>query len=288
MAADDLVEFRHRLCGMGLPRNAAAFRFGVTVFHQLRRAGVDLRRIHHAGQTAGRMALGGIDERESLQHAVFAGLLVPFVIDERAVRREPARRAEPRSDIDAQAALSGEIEPLRMRHRKIDHRGDAGQQQFRIRNAHAVRHAFRIGPQDRHVFVKRRIIQAGRADLVEKALVERFAGRMRVDIDEARHHHEAASVDGLDRFAPIVAAGKHDLAAVESDIAAGDIGVAVLCGVPGDDIVRVADDGDGHTDPLDGRRGTVSAKRLAGARSRGEQTSPVYLAGATRLFGSCK
>ena len=66
---------------------------------------------------------------------------------------------------------------------------------------------------------------------------------MRVDVDESRHHHEAAAVDLAVRRTRVGAADMSERVAREGDVAGG---VGVTAALVGDDPVDVADDRGGH------------------------------------------
>ena len=170
---------------------------------------------------------------------------VPGVFDHVAVLGKPAGGAEHRRDADPHAGLRQQVEPAGMRHRQVGERGDAGQQQLGQRDAHAMRDGLGVGAEDRQVFVERGIVEAGRADLVDQALVHRLAGRVGVDVDQARHDHQAGAVDGGVGGACVVAADEDQRAAVECHVGVGEIDVRLRAGVPGDHHSGVADEG-GH------------------------------------------
>ena len=91
------------------------------------------------------------------------------------------------------------------------------------------------------VFVERALAQLVRAILLGQALVGRLREGMGVHVDEARDRHEALAVDrGVDR-AGIARPDMDDLVALEHEVAAVEIDVALLGIVPGDDMVEVRD-----------------------------------------------
>lgn len=73
---------------------------------------------------------------------------------------------------------------------------------------------------------------------------------MRVNIHEAGHDHEAASVDGFVGGALIAPPREHDGTVPECDIPVGNIGVPAFIGVPTDDEGRIPDNGGGGHDGL--------------------------------------
>src|SRR3546814_1282723 len=70
LAAGHLVELDDALGGVDLHGDAALAGDPEALLDQRRRAGVDLRRPHHAGHPAGRMAVGLVDDLSSEERRV--------------------------------------------------------------------------------------------------------------------------------------------------------------------------------------------------------------------------
>ena len=247
VAAGDLVELDHGLGGVDLPGEAAGGGFLVAFAEQGFGAGVDLRGDDHAEQAAGGVLLGAVYEGQGLAHRFFAGGFVPFVLDAVAVLRGPLGGFEHGCDADAHAGFRQQVEPAGVGHREVGDGGDAGKQEFAKGDADAVGDGVGVGAEDGHVFVEGRVVEAGRADLVDEALVHGLAAGVAVDVDEAGHDHRVAAVDFVVDRPGVVAADVGDGAALEDDVGTGHVGVGagVSRTVPGDEHIGVADDGGG-------------------------------------------
>ena len=190
------------------------------------------------------MLLGAVNEAEGFLHGGFAGFFVPGVFDDVAVFGEPAGGAEHRRDADPHAAVGEQVEPAGVGHRQVGQGGDAREQEFAERDAHAGGDLFALGAENGEVFVERGVVESGRADLVREPLVHRLARGVGMDVDQARHDHAAGAVVGGVGGVGVVAADISDAAVGEGDVGAGHVGVGGA--VPGDGEVGVADQGGWH------------------------------------------
>jgi hypothetical protein len=164
------------------------------------------------------MLFGTVDQRQRLGHRLFAGGFIPLVFDEVTVPGEPPGGTEHRRDADPHAGIGQQIEPAGMGHRQVGQGCYARQQQLRQRDTDAVRHRLGVSSEDRQVLVERGIIEAGTADFVDQPLVHRLAGRVRVDVHKAGHHHHAGAVDDDVRRSGIASADEGDRPAVEGHV----------------------------------------------------------------------
>ena len=244
VAADHLLELVHRLGGVGLPGQVLLLGVIEAVAQQVGGAGVDLRRRHHAHQAARGMLVGKVDGAHRLFHpgAAAAGL-VPVVLKLVAVIGVPFGVLEHRSHAGTDAGFRQHVEPGVEREGIVDHRGDAAGQQLGHGDPQTGGQSLGIVLEDGEELVERGVEEAGAADLVGHALAQRLAGRVGVDVDEARHHHALGAVHLHVDLAGIAAADLGHHAAGEDDVAALQVDVAALLGVPGDDPGGVADDG---------------------------------------------
>src|SRR5262245_8833604 len=99
---------------------------------------------------------------------------------------------------------------------------------------------------------------------------------VRMQIDEAGHHHALGPVDDIVGRAGIVFADVGDGVAVEGNIDLAHVDVASRLCLPGDGPIGVFDDGNGHRDLLGRwvRRCAPSALAGAGDKRRSVRVAP--------------
>ena len=155
MPARDFVKFHHGLRSMHLPGKPALIGLSPAILQKPGRAGINLRRHHHAKKPAAFMLFSALHQAQRFFHRLFAGFFIPFIFNHMAILGEPAGRTEHGRHTNPHAGFCQQIKPAWMRHGKIRKRRHTGKQQFGKCHAHAMRHRFRIRAEDRHVFVKR-------------------------------------------------------------------------------------------------------------------------------------
>jgi len=251
VARGHLAELDHALRRMDLHRRVPRLRRLDARLQQRLRAGIDLGRCQHAEEAPALVPRGGIDHAQRLRHGLAPGRLVPLVLDAMAVAGEPAGRAIGGRKTGADAAAGEILGPVGARRGIIHEGGDATLQHLRHREERRGAARVLVGAHQQHELVERAHAELGRAALLHQAAVEGLARGVRMDVDQARHHHVAAAAD-LPVGAPGVAP-PHEVEAIAGE---GDVGVAEVlvpsgCLVPRDHPIRILDDGRAHGMPRD-------------------------------------
>ena len=158
-------------------------------------AGVDLRRRDDARQPTGGMRGRLFDQRQRRIEAATAGGLVPAVFQRPAILQMPARRGVGGREEHAQSALRRKVDPALVDAGQIGDAGDAGQQHLAERHLLAGLARHRIRLQCDRALVEPAHVHGGDAVLLAHAAIERLGARVRVQVDQARHHHQVGAVD---------------------------------------------------------------------------------------------
>ena len=91
MPARDFVKFHHGLRRMHLPGQPALIGLSPAILQKPGRAGINLRRHHHAEKPAAFMLFSAIHQAQRFFHSLFAGFFVPFIFNHMAILGGPAR-----------------------------------------------------------------------------------------------------------------------------------------------------------------------------------------------------
>ncbi len=244
VAADHLLELVHALRTMHGERQVVLLRGGEAVAQQFGRAGVDLRRIHDAGEATARVPHGLLDQPQRGIEAAPAGNFVPAVFELPAIVHVPACRRIAGCQEHAQPALRREIEPAFVVAGQVGDGGDAGQQHFAIRHLLAGLAGGEVGPEGDRAFIETAHGHGGDAVILAHAAIERLGVRMRMDVDQPGHHHQLAPVDRRVRMSGVVPANERHRIARERQIAIHQVGMPAIRAVPRNDDRGVADAGD--------------------------------------------
>ena len=178
----------------GMLRSFAAVE---AVAQQVVGAVLDLHRRDHAGEHAGRVFCQPVDQRERRLQTLAAARLVPVEAERMIVGELPARAGEARRHEAANAALADDVGPALVDRRDVAHRRDAALEHLAQRDFQAGAAQLRIGHVERlAALVQARHVHVGDAVLLADAAIGRLVAEMRMDVDQARHHHQAAAVDG--------------------------------------------------------------------------------------------
>jgi hypothetical protein len=170
------------------------------VAQQFLGAGVDLHRRDDTGQPARGMRQRLVDHPQRLREAGPAARLVPVIARAEIVFEKPSRRGIPRGEESAHAAPGEELDPAVERRRDVDQRGHAAQQQLAIGELGAGGARLVIGHREcLTALVESGHMHVGDAVLLADAAIKRLVMRVRMDVDEARHHHQPGAVDGAVR-----------------------------------------------------------------------------------------
>ena len=218
------------------------------VAQQIVGAVFDLHGRDHAGQQRRRgMLREAVDEGERRLHALAAARLVPVEAERMIVGEPPARAGVARREEAAHAALDEDVGPAVVDRRNVAHRRDAALEQFAQRHFEARAAQRRIGNvEGLTALVEARHVHVGDAVLLADAAIDRLVARVRVDVDEAGHHHAAAPVDDRVRLAGEARPDVHDRIVGERHVDVSTVYVALGALLPGDHPVGVLDQGRDH------------------------------------------
>jgi hypothetical protein len=241
-------------------RHVARLRRGEAVAQQVRRAGIDLRRRYDARQATGWMCCGFVDQRQRRFETATPSGLVPAVFQSPAVLQMPACRRIGRCQEHAQPTLRRNVDPALVDARQISDAGDAGQQHLAERHLLASPACERVGLQRDRALVEAAHIHGGDAVFLAHAAIERFGARVRVQIDQAGHHHQVGAVYRHVRRAIVVRTNESQRVAGEGDVSAHQAGMAPVRCIPGDDAGGIANAGRRCHDVLH----AMAAARLCG------------------------
>ena len=247
VAADHLQHLAHALGDMHGERQLAFGGRGVGVAQQLGRAGVDLHRREHPGEPAARVLRQPVDEAERRFEALAPGLLVPFVAQLVVVRELPARGRKARREESAQTAAPGQVRPAVPGRADVHDRSDAASQELAVGEFGGRGPAFAVGGRvSLRALEKPGHVHVAHAVFLADAAIGRLVSRMRMHVDQARHHHAPRALDR--RLGPTLVARAHisNRAAVERNVDIAPVDRALRRFVPGDRPVRIADHRRGH------------------------------------------
>ena len=224
------------------------------VAQQIRRAGVDLRRGDDPGQPSAWVSPGFPDQPQRRVEAATTGGLVPAVFQLPAIVHVPARGGIARCQKDAHSPARREVDPAVVGAGDVHHAGDAGQHHLAERHLLAGHARLGVGAQGDGAFVQARHVLRGQPVLLAHAAEKRLGAGMRMQIDQPRHHHEIAAVDGDIGGAVIVLSNEDDRFVREHHVAVCQIDMPPVRAIPGDDAGGVGDaGGDGHGGSSDDR-----------------------------------
>ncbi len=167
------------------------------------------------------------------------GGLVPLVLDQVRPAHHPARRRVGRRQHAAQPALRDQLEPARVLAGDVDQGGDTRLQELAVGRLRAGELARVVRPVGARALEEARHVHLGDAVLLADAAIAGLETGMRVHVDQARHDHEAAAVDGLVDAAGVAAAHVDQRVAVPRDVGPLEVGVAPVRRVPRHHPVRV-------------------------------------------------
>ena len=239
--AHDFLKFESRLREVGGERASALARVGSRVAQRRFGAGLDLARIDDAAEPAARVLLRQVHDADGVFEVPPPSRLVPVEHELVPVLELPVGVGEEGADVDAKSAPARAVEPSLHRCREIDHGGDAAQQQLRVGHLHRCQAARRVEGEGAGALVEPGVVHLGDAVVLSDPLEGGFGVRMRMDVDEARHHEATRAVDAPVGGALPGAADMHDAIAGEGDVSAAQ--VVVPAAVPRRNPGRIADDG---------------------------------------------
>src|SRR5262245_5598367 len=151
----------------------------------------------------------------------------------------PGRRVA-RREHTANPALGDQIDPSGVDGRDVNERGHAREQQLAARRLHAGELALVIQRVCARPFEQAGHEELRHAVLLADAAIARLVAWVRVDVDQPRHHQQAAAVDGLVRRALIPLAHERDGVVGKRHVSALEIRVAPARRIPRHDPVRIA------------------------------------------------
>ena len=163
-------------------------------------------------------ALATSDEGERFLVALAPAGRVPFEVEPVASFHPPGRLAEARREPGSHAALRGEGQPVRMHAGDIETAGYAGAHQVGQHHDLAGILGVGIGIDQRRELVERIAPERRRPDVLEQALGDRLVAGMAMDVDEARHDHDASAVDHHVRLTGIRRPDMGDCPICERDV----------------------------------------------------------------------